>query len=222
MRKLHRVLGLVLLAPFLLWTATGLLFLLKPGWGPAYELLDPFETSTLNLAAVLTPTEALRLAGLKDNPERVELGQTALGPVYRVRFRSASSLIDARSGRVVSPLTEEEARAIAASAASRAIAPERYGAVLGSSTVGPAVEVRFAGGAVVTIDQTSLSVSQRGPDTDRIDALYRVHYLQWTGHPTVDRALAIFAIGATWVLAIVGALLLRRPARRQSAEHASS
>ena len=79
MRKLHRVLGLVLLAPFLLWTATGLLFLLKPGWGPAYELLDPFETSTLNLAAVLTPTEALRLAGLKDNPERVELGQPPSG-----------------------------------------------------------------------------------------------------------------------------------------------
>ncbi len=219
MRYLHRVLGLVLLIPFLLWTATGLMFLLKPGWTPAYEMLDAFLPTSLDLGAVLPPTEALRQAGVEEAPVRVELVQTALGPTYRVRFSAgASALVDARSGRLQSPLSEAQARAIAESAAAKATARDRFGAVLRSRTVGDAVEVEFKGGAVVTVGRSDLSVSQRGPDTDRIDALYRVHYLQWTGHKTLDRALAIFAIAATWGLSIVGTVLFfSRPRRRLSA-----
>ncbi len=43
-RRLHRVLGLALALPLFAWAATGLLFHLKPGWGPAYAALSlPFE-----------------------------------------------------------------------------------------------------------------------------------------------------------------------------------
>ena len=220
MKELHRVLGLLLLIPFLLWTATGLLFLLKPGWASAYEMLDAFDPSPLDLGAVLAPGDALRQAGVAEPLQRLELGQTALGPLYRVRLREeggAARLIDARSGRIVSPLTEDQARAIAAGAASRANARERYGAVVESNGVEDAVDVRFAGGAIVTVGRNDLNVSQRGLDTNRIDALYRIHYLQWTGHPSVDRALAIVAIGGTWVLAILGGLLFLGPRRPGSA-----
>src|SRR6476619_5272400 len=45
-RKLHRFLGIVLLLPFLGWVATGFVFLLKPGYADAYELL-PVKTYPL-------------------------------------------------------------------------------------------------------------------------------------------------------------------------------
>jgi hypothetical protein len=220
MRPLHRVLGLVLLIPFLLWTATGLMFLLKPGWTPAYEMLDAFQPTALDLGAVLPPAQMLRQAGIEGAPTRIELGQTALGPMYRVRlWEGGTALADARSGRLQSPVSEVQAKVIAESAAARASARERYGAVLRARTVSDAVEVEFAGGAVVTVGRSDLSVTQRGPDTDWIDRLYRIHYLQWTGHKGFDRALAISAIAATWVLSIVGALLFLRSSAQRRTRH---
>ena len=38
--KLHRLLGLVLVLPFIGWTVTGVIFFIKPGYDEAYEMLS--------------------------------------------------------------------------------------------------------------------------------------------------------------------------------------
>jgi hypothetical protein len=75
---------------------------------------------------------------------------------------------------------------------------ERYGGV--SRVDGTTVETST--GARVTLDWNRLSLSQRGRDTDRIDALYRIHYLQWTGVPSLDKVLGF--MGLTLLLALSG------------------
>ena len=68
-------------------------------------------------------------------------------------------------------------------------------------------------GARVTLNWTRLSLSQRGRDTDRIDAIYKVHYLQWTGIETLDRVIGGAGLVLILVLSALGAKLAFR--RRQ-------
>jgi hypothetical protein len=53
-----------------------------------------------------------------------------------------------------------------------------------------------------------MSFQQRGPDTDRIDALYRIHYLQWTGVPAIDKVLGLAGIILVLALSALGVRLL--------------
>lgn len=38
-RKLHRYIGIVMLAPLIVWSITGMIFFIKPGYEAAYEIL---------------------------------------------------------------------------------------------------------------------------------------------------------------------------------------
>jgi hypothetical protein len=195
--------------PLLIWTASGLLFLVKPGWSGAYEPLTAFQDRPLDPGA-LVAISSLTVAELA----RVELAATALGPVYRVTDTKGSRvLVDARTGALLSPLTREAAMAVAIDAASRSSAQDRYGAPTSADQDERVISVAFAGGAVVEVGRNDLSLQQRGPDTDRIDLLYRAHYLQWTGVEALDRTLAVLGIVGTWALAALGVYLLRRSAR---------
>jgi hypothetical protein len=60
----------------------------------------------------------------------------------------------------------------------------------------------------IKLNWPTLSLSQRGPDTDRIDILYRIHYLQWTGNVIADRILGSAGIVILLALAFFGARLL--------------
>jgi hypothetical protein len=209
LRRIHRALGAVLVVPLVVWTATGLLFLVKPGWSGAYEPLSAFRDERLDLAS-LVPLSSLSacIAGASS----VEVGSTALGPVYRIhRPELGARLVDAVSGEVLPPLDANAGALVAADAASRARAAERYGTILEARKDGDAIVVRFAGGAEVRVGRSDLALAQRGRDTALIDLLYRVHYLEWTGSPAVDRVLELAAIAGTWALAGIGIWLLRRP-----------
>lgn len=48
---------------------------------------------------------------------------------------------------------------------------------------------------------------QRGADTDRIDLLYKVHYLQWTGMAVIDRVVGMVGIFLVLALTALGARL---------------
>ena len=67
-------------------------------------------------------------------------------------------------------------------------------------------------GVAIDLDWRTLSLSQSGRDTRRIDALYRVHYLQWTGIAAVDRALGVIGLVSLLALAVFG-LRLALPRR---------
>ena len=73
-------------------------------------------------------------------------------------------------------------------------------------SVAEAIAIRD--GRIVAVGATAEIEALAGPDTDRIDALYRVHYLQWTGHETVDRVLAVLGLVGLAALSGLGALLL--------------
>jgi hypothetical protein len=53
-------------------------------------------------------------------------------------------------------------------------------------------------------------LSQRGRDTDRIDALYRIHYLQWTGSQAMDKVLGFLGLSLVVALTGLGARLAFR------------
>jgi hypothetical protein len=62
-------------------------------------------------------------------------------------------------------------------------------------------------GVEVAVDWKRLSLQQRGTDTGRIDLLYKVHYLQWTGVTIIDRVVGIVGIVLVLVLTVLGAWL---------------
>jgi hypothetical protein len=204
---MHRVLGVVLVLPLLLWTVTGLVFLVKPGWSGAYEALSAFDERPVDLGGLVPPA---RLG--EPQATRIDLVSTAIGPVYRMTLPGGETrIVEASSGVALSPLTPQAGERIALDAASRASARERYGTVKAVREEASAIAVDFEGGATVSVGRTDLALSQSGSDTALIDALYRMHYLQWTGVAALDRTLELAAIGGTWGLAALGLLLLRRP-----------
>jgi hypothetical protein len=198
--------------PFVVWTVTGLLFHLKPGWGRAYDLLSERSGGTLELEGLVDAAAAARAAG-GEAVSRVELFASALGPIYRIDRGGATTLVDARTAAVLSPLAGEAARAVAVDAVARSPHAASYGAAALVAVGDDEVRVRFSGGAEVRVDRRSARLSQRGADTDRIDWLYRAHYVQWTGVKTLDRVLSLAAIAGTWLVAGLGILLFVRQRR---------
>jgi hypothetical protein len=208
--RLHRWLAVVLVAPLVVWTMTGLLFHLKPGWAAAYEQLTVERAEPLALAAVVAP------ASLGGAPSSLELFATTLGPLYRVTDATGTRLVDARTGapRIIDA---DAARALALDAIARSPRRAAYGEVASIDLTADAATVRFTGGATVTVDRATARLARGGDDTDRIDWLYRLHYLQWTGRPTVDRAVAVAGIGLSWAAMIAGLGLLVRRRRQRTA-----
>lgn len=210
--RLHRWLAIVLVIPLVVWSVTGLLFHLKPGWARAYDMLSderPLETPAHGSAAVSLDVLAAAAGG---PVQRVELFGSALGPLYRVTVADAPVLLDASLHRR-SPLSVEDARTLAADAVAHSAHREAYGAIGAVRIEGSNVRVAFAG-ADVDVDRASASISQRGRDTERIDWLYRMHYLSWTGNRTLDRVLAVVGLALIWLVMIPGLVLFVRGRRR--------
>lgn len=62
-----------------------------------------------------------------------------------------------------------------------------------------------------------MSLQQRGSDTRRIDLLYRIHYLQWTGIKILDKVLGFTGLALVLTLTALGAwLAFRRPVFQKS------
>ena len=191
-RRWHRIFGLVLFLPLLGWAGSGLIFFLKPGYAGAYA---PLAVRTLGQATPLS---------LESHPEWLEVRalRTVLGEHLLVR--TAEGWRHLRGDNLgpwprprpetLRPLIED---AIAAN-------PARYGRV--ERVDGEAFVTDT--GVRVSLDWDTLSLSQRGRDTDRIDAIYRVHYLQWTGVKAIDRVLGLLGIAGVVVLALFGLRLL--------------
>lgn len=209
MRRIHRWLAIVLCVPLVVWTVTGLLFHLKPGWSRAYDMLSAERPLAGPLPAA-SPDALAQAAGAP--VEHLELFGSALGPLYRLTTHDHTLLLDA-SLRVRSPLSAEDARTLATDAVAHSSHAAAYGAA-GAVTVTPdSVRIAFAH-ADVDVDRATAAISQRGGDTDRIDWLYRLHYLSWTGNRTLDRLLAVLGLALVWLVMIPGLVLFVARYRR--------
>lgn len=184
-----------MLLPFLAWAATGAIFFLKPGYGGAYEAL----------AVKTYPLETGQTLPTNPSWQEVRYLRTTLGSHLIVRTAAGWKQLDpATMAERPSPGTED-IRALVSDAFTAN--PARYGHVtkIDGSTVTTDT------GVTVTLNWPRLALSQRGPDTDRIDGLYRIHYLQWTGVKSVDEVIGAAGLVLILVLSGLGvSLLLRR------------
>jgi hypothetical protein len=193
-RTLHRIIGLVMIAPFVAWAITGAIFFIKPGYGGAYEAL---AVKTYPLDTGMT---------LPSNPAWLEVRylKTVLGEHLLVRTASGWKHLDAKTLEDKPAPGESETRALVADAITAN--PARYGHI----TRVDGATVTTDTGMRVTLSWTRLALSQRGPDTDRIDGIYRIHYLQWTGIAAVDKILGAAGLLLILVLTSLGVGLLLR------------
>ncbi len=190
-RSLHRAIGIILLLPFFGWAVTGLVFFLKPGYAGAYEMLSP-KTYPLDSAASISPDSAWH---------EFRYFRTVLGDHLLVRTDSGWQHLNPTNKQPRSLPSEAEIKLLLKDAFSAD--PQRYGNI--SSVSGDTV--RTDTGVEVNIDWNSMSFQQRGKDTDRIDLLYRVHYLQWTGVKSIDRVVGFIGALLVMLLTTLGAWL---------------
>jgi hypothetical protein len=186
-RTLHRVVGLVMLLPFLGWAVTGAIFFIKPGYAGAYESLA-VRTYPLDTSLAVDGNALWREARFV----RTVLGDHLLVRKGRGDWQNLNPrTLDQRPAPTESQLRELVTDALSAN-------PERYGHIV-SVTGGVA---NTDTGVRVTLNWYRLTLSQRGVDTDRLDALYRIHYLQWTGIAAIDKVVG--AVGLILILVLSG------------------
>ncbi len=210
--RVHRTLAIALVVLLVVWSVTGLLFHLKPGWDRAYDQLAVERSGSLRLAT-LVPATALQTALGDVAIERIALFDTHLGPLYRVTTADGPALVDATTGAKRSPLTVAECETLIADAVSRSAFRADYGGPGKTSSDERSVIVDYQV-ATITLGRNDARISQRGSDTDRIDWMYRIHYLQWTGNQTIDRAFAVLGLLLIWAVMIPGIMLFVRRFRR--------
>jgi len=189
-RRLHRAIGIVMLLPLVGWALTGTVFFLKPGYAGAYELL---QVKTYPLEPNIT---------IQTDPSWLEarLVKTVLGEHLLTRTAAGWFNLNPNSLQPNAQPSDDQIRDLVTDAVS---GNPRYGTVAhieGNSVVTDT-------GVRIELDWNRLSLSQRGKDTDRLDALYKIHYLQWTGLKNVDKVLGAAGISLVLVLSLLGALL---------------
>ncbi len=194
LRKAHRVVGIVLLIPFFAWALTGLFFFIKPGYAGAYEMLAP-KTYPLGEQ---TPVKA------DANWQELRYIRTILGNHLLVRTTAGWANLDPVTHQPRSLPSDSELRSLLKDAFSSN--PQRYGEIV--SVSGNTAKTNT--GVEVSLDWNRMSLQQKGTDTDRIDLLYKIHYLQWTGQKSIDRVLGLVGIALVLVLTTLGALLAFR------------
>jgi hypothetical protein len=193
-RKLHRLIGIVMMLPFVGWAVTGTIFFIKPGYGAAYDAL-PIKTYPLDGPITVRPDPAWR---------EVRHLRTILGPHLLVRADQGWVQLDPVTQQPVPAPRDEDVKRLIADAFT--VNPSRYGQIV-------SLDERIAitdTGAVVTFDWNRMGLQQRGRDTDRIDRLYKIHYLQWTGQKDVDKVLGLAGLALLVVLTALGARLAFR------------
>lgn len=180
-----------MLLPLVGWAVTGAVFFLKPGYAGAYELLQvktyPFET---NIAIETDPswTEA-------------RLVKTILGEHLLARTSRGWLHLDPQSRQPWPEPSADDVSELVTDAF--AANPARYGHV--ASIEGNTITTDT--GIRVELDWGRLALTQSGKDTDRIDLLYKIHYLQWTGIKGVDKVLGGLGILMVLGLSALGARL---------------
>lgn len=191
-RSLHRALGITMLLPLVAWAITGAFFFIKPGYGAAYDVLS-VRTHPISAPLTVTPSADWR---------EVRYFRTILGDHLLARTDAGWIHFNPKTMQPQDLPGDQELRALLTDAFTAN--PIRYGSVTEIS----GIEATTDTGVRVRLDWNRMTLSQRGRDTDRIDAIYRVHYLQWTGVDGVDRILGGVGLLLLVALSAAGVRLL--------------
>ena len=216
-RRLHRILGLSLVVPLVLWMATGLLFHVKRRYAEAYEALKTPSRGTADLSR-FTVSAAQAAAG--DRFEKGCVPRFALRPDGRGawfgRKDGKGVAVDAETGAILGEDEEKISLEWGLAAVRASTHAARYGTLvkIGPSRRAPSspltlsknlsLDLVFSGGKTVTVDRLTGEVAQTGALNDWIDFTYRVHYMQWTPWKGVNVALVLVAVPLVLGLAFFG------------------
>jgi hypothetical protein len=194
MKKSHQLLGYLLLLPFMGWVITGVFFFIKPGYKSAYE----------NLAIKTYPLDKihhLEIVGV----DEIRLLRSVLGNHLLVKKQTGWLQLDPITYEVLEITNQQQTRRLIEDAIQ--INPERYGKI--ESIDG--TKIKMSTDVTINLNWSEMSLYQSGSDTDFINWMYKVHYLQWTGIKAVDRVLGIVGLALVLVLAFLGMTIsLRR------------
>lgn len=187
-RKLHRLLGLIMVLPLLGWAATGVIFLTKPGYNGAYE---PLAIKTYPLDS------AVAIAASTDWKE-IKLLRSALGLHLLVKQDGAVKQYDPATLLPAAQPSEPQLRTLITDAIS--VNPERYGVLERIE----GFKAYTSTGVTISLNWDGMQLSQHGRDRSIIEALYRIHYLQWTKWESINRILAVAGLLCLTILTIIG------------------
>jgi hypothetical protein len=198
----HRWTGILLLLPMIAWAASGLVFLIQPGYDQAYEQLTVRQYA-LGTDQAIQPGQSW---------QEIRYFQTVLGRHLLVRDADGWQHLHGETGQTW-PLPDAAGITALIEDAFSAN-PQRYGNVI-------AVEgnrISTDTGVELTLHWPTLGISQRGRDSRWIDRIYSIHYLQWTGVALLDRLLGILGLSLLIYMSFNGARMAFPqlwPARRQ-------
>ncbi|MFT6418039.1 MAG: putative iron-regulated membrane protein [Cognaticolwellia sp.] len=187
-RKLHKLIGLILVLPMLGWTFTGLVFFIKPGYQGAYEQLS-VKTYPLSQPITIIP---------QDNWQEVRVVKTVLGEHLIVKANNKSQHLDPTTLLAMPEPTTLQFETLINDAFTDNQA--RYGDII--STDGLTAKTNT--GVEVVLNWSSLRFSQQGQDTQLINLLYQVHYLQWTPFKELNQVVGIFGLILLISLTVLG------------------
>lgn len=193
-RKQHRLLGGILLLPFIAWSVTGIFFLVRPAYDQAYSQLSPRTYAADEVKVSAAPQwQELRLL------------KTVLGQHLLVKEEGSWRQLDPDSLAARPTPGSADLANFVADAISQE--PARYGDLL----PGESDPFRTSTGVTISVNWDSLSLYQQGSDTRWIDRVYSIHYLQWTGIAALDRVVGVAGLLLLLMMTVTGsAMLLRR------------
>ncbi len=193
--KLHKWLGVVLLAPLCVWAITGAVFLVKPGYDQAYEKLE--------IRSYAQPSADNRLSQplLPENWQQIRRLNSVLGEHLLVQVSDQWQQLDLTTGqsRIASEQDVQKLMEDAFTANSN-----RYGRIVQLDGLQAVTDTQV----IVTLDWDRMALTQRGDDTRLIKTLYRLHYLQWSGNDLFDRVLGFAGLILLIALTALGVRLL--------------
>lgn len=182
--------------PMIAWTITGVFFFVKPGYQQAYQ--------SLNISYYPLATN-LQVAPNNDWQE-VRWKRTILGLHLIVKRDNRWTQLNPDTLEEIQMPSVEQVKRLITDAISSDTA--RYGEIkrIDGSKAITSTDV------VINLNWQQLSLSQQGTDTNFINQMYKIHYLQWTGIESIDRFLGIIGLATVLMLALIGLkMAFRRP-----------
>jgi len=192
-RRLHRLIGMIMILPFLAWASTAIFFLVRPGYSEAY--------APLVLATEAMPARIL-LPPIDPAWHELRYLSSVLGEHLLVRNDKGWQHLDARSGEVFPPPDATATRQLLQAA--MAADPSRYGEIERLD----GLQARSSTGVEISINWHQFSATQVGRDRRWIDRMYDIHYLRWTGFAAFDRAFGLFGLTLLIFMTWTGTRLL--------------
>lgn len=187
-KRIHRIIGLLLVLPVIAWTFTGIIFFIKPGYQAAYDQLA-IKTYPLDKSFVIQESKEWT---------EVRLLKTILGYHLLVKTDNGFQHLDPISFQPKNIPIGLKLTSLFNDAFSNK--SERYGHVISSD----GFKVTTSRGIEVSLNWERLTFRQEGEDTKLINTLYKIHYLQWTPYKGINQYMGIIGLILLMTLTIFG------------------